>query len=61
MKSTLLNMTAVLFGITLVASAGVGFVNMMTVEPIAAAKEAGGPERGASGVRRHDDRGADHR
>ena len=38
MKSTLLNMTAVLFGITLVASAGVGFVNMITVEPIAAAK-----------------------
>ena len=33
MKSTLLNMTAVLFGITLVASAGVGFVNMITVEP----------------------------
>lgn len=40
MKSTLLNMTAVLLGITLVASAGVGFVNMITVEPIAAAKEA---------------------
>ena len=40
MKSTLLNMTAVLFGITLIASAGVGFVNMITVEPIAAAKEA---------------------
>ena len=28
MKSTLLNMTAVLFGITLAASAGVGVVNM---------------------------------
>lgn len=40
MKSTLLNMTAVLFGITLVASAGVGVVNMITVEPIAAAKAA---------------------
>ena len=40
MKSTLLNMTAVLFGITLIASAGVGVVNMITVEPIAAAKEA---------------------
>lgn len=40
MKSTLLNMTAVLFGITLVASAGVGVVNMITEEPIAAAKEA---------------------
>lgn len=40
MKSTLLNMTAVLFGITLVASAGVGVVNMITKEPIAAAKEA---------------------
>ena len=40
MKSTLLNMTAVLFGITLVASAGVGVVNMITEEPIAQAKEA---------------------
>ena len=40
MKSTLLNMTAVLFGITLVASAGVGVVNMITIEPIAAAKAA---------------------
>lgn len=40
MKSTLLNMTAVLFGITLVASAGVGVVNMITEEPIALAKEA---------------------
>ena len=34
MKSTLLNMTAVLFGITLVASAGVGVVNMITIEPV---------------------------
>ena len=40
MKSTLLNMTAVLFGITLVASAGVGVVNLITEEPIAQAKEA---------------------
>lgn len=40
MKSTLLNMTVVLLGITLVASAGVGVVNMITVEPIAAAKQA---------------------
>lgn len=40
MKSTLVNMTAVLFGITLVASAGVGVVNMITEEPIAKAKEA---------------------
>lgn len=40
MKSTLVNMTAVLFGITLVASAGVGVVNMITEEPIAIAKEA---------------------
>ncbi len=40
MKSTLLNMTAVLFGITLVASAGVGYVNMITVEPIAQAEQA---------------------
>ena len=40
MKSTLVNMTAVLFGITLVASAGVGVVNMITVEPIAQSKQA---------------------
>lgn len=40
MKSTLLNMTAVLFGITLVASAGVGVVNLITEEPIAEAKAA---------------------
>ncbi len=40
MKSTLLNMTAVLFGITLVASAGVGVVNMITEEPIAQAELA---------------------
>lgn len=40
MKSTLVNMTAVLFGITLVASAGVGVVNMITEEPIEVAKEA---------------------
>ena len=40
MKSTLFNMTAVLLGITLVASAGVGVVNMITVEPIAQAKQA---------------------
>lgn len=40
MKSTLKNMTAVLFGITLVASAGVGVVNRITEEPIAKAKEA---------------------
>lgn len=38
MKSTLLNMTAVLFGITLVASAGVGVVNMITEEPIEQSK-----------------------
>ena len=40
MKSTLKNMTAVLFGITLVASAGVGAVNMITAEPIALAEQA---------------------
>lgn len=40
MKSTLLNMTAVLLGITLVASAGVGVVNMITLEPIAQAEQA---------------------
>ncbi len=40
MKSTLFNMTAVLLGITLVASAGVGVVNMITAEPIAAAEQA---------------------
>lgn len=33
-------MTAVLFGITLVASAGVGAVNMVTAEPIAQAEQA---------------------
>ncbi|HIY14509.1 MAG TPA: RnfABCDGE type electron transport complex subunit G [Candidatus Alistipes cottocaccae] len=33
-------MTSVLFGITLIASAGVGVVNMITEEPIALAKEA---------------------
>lgn len=38
MKSTLINMVAVLFGITLVASAAVGVVNMITEEPIAEAK-----------------------
>lgn len=32
-------MVAVLLGITLIASAGVGVVNMITVEPIAAAKQ----------------------
>lgn len=40
MKSTLFNMVAVLLGITLIASAGVGVVNMITEEPIAAAKLA---------------------
>lgn len=40
MKSTLFNMVAVLFTITLLASAGVGYVNQITVEPIAQAKEA---------------------
>ena len=38
MKSTLKNMGLVLFTITLIASAGVGAVNMITEEPIAAAK-----------------------
>ena len=33
-------MTAALFGITLVASAGVGAVNMITAEPIAQAEQA---------------------
>ena len=40
MKSTLFNMVAVLFTITLIASAGVGAVNMITEEPIAQAKAA---------------------
>lgn len=40
MKSTLFNMVAVLFTITLIASAGVGAVNMITEAPIAAAKQA---------------------
>ena len=39
MKSTLFNMVTVLFCITLVASAGVGAVNMITAEPIAASKQ----------------------
>ena len=39
MKSTLLNMTAVLFGITLVASAGVGYVNLITEKPIEEKKQ----------------------
>lgn len=39
MKSTLFNMVAVLFCITLISSAGVGLVNMITVEPIAEAKQ----------------------
>ena len=43
MESTLKNMVAVLFGITLVASAGVGVVNMITVEPIAQSKQAATP------------------
>ena len=39
MKSTLFNMVAILFCITLIASAGVGLVNMITIEPIAQAKQ----------------------
>ncbi|MFI3259414.1 MAG: RnfABCDGE type electron transport complex subunit G [Rikenellaceae bacterium] len=40
MKSTLLNMILSLFGITLVASAGVAGIYGLTVEPIAAAEQA---------------------
>ena len=40
MKSTLFNMVAVLFTITLITSAGVGVVNRITEEPIARAKAA---------------------
>jgi electron transport complex protein RnfG len=40
MKSSLKNMVLVLFCITLISSACVGLVNMITVEPIAKAKEA---------------------
>ena len=40
MKSSLKNMVLVLFCITLIASACVGLVNMITVDPIAKAKEA---------------------
>lgn len=40
MKSTLFNMVAVLFTITLIASAGVGAVNMITADAIAAANAA---------------------
>lgn len=39
MKSTLFNMVAVLSGITLIASASVGLVNMVTEEPIRLAEE----------------------
>ena len=38
MKSTLFNMVAVLFTVTLIASAGVGAVNMLTADAIANAK-----------------------
>ena len=38
MKSTLFNMVAVLLGITLIASAGIGVVNIITMEPIAKAQ-----------------------
>ena len=38
MKSTLFNMVAVLFAVTLIASAGVGAVNMFTADAIANAK-----------------------
>ena len=38
MTSTLFNMVAVLFSITLIASAGVGAVNMITADAIAEAK-----------------------
>ena len=40
MKSSLKNMVLVLFCITLISSACVGLVNMITIEPIAKAKEA---------------------
>lgn len=40
MKSSLKNMVLVLFCITLISSACVGLVNMITIDPIAKAKEA---------------------
>ena len=40
MKSTLFNMVAVLFTVTLIASAGVGAVNMITADAIAEANAA---------------------
>ena len=40
MKSTLFNMVAVLFTVTLIASAGVGVVNMITADAIAEANAA---------------------
>ena len=40
MKSSLKNMVLVLFCITLIASLCLGVVNMITVDPIAKAKEA---------------------
>ena len=39
MKSTLINMVAVLFVITLVASAGVGYIYQLTADPIAQANK----------------------
>ena len=40
MKSTLFNMVVVLFSVTLIASAGVGAVNMITADDIAEANAA---------------------
>ena len=52
MKSTLFNMVAVLFTITLIASAGVGAVNMLTEDAIAElAMQAEKKGTGARGLR----------
>lgn len=55
MKSTLLNMTAVLFGITLVASAGVGVVNLITEEPIAMTEAAEADRLAVAVLPEHDE------
>ena len=65
MKSTLFNMVMVLFVITLLASAGVGAVHMITEEPIAEARVKATREAlkqtGAARVRRNGGYGIDRR
>ena len=40
LESNFINMVVVLFGVTLIASAAVGYVNSLTAGPIEAAKQA---------------------